>query len=597
MARIVLILIVACLCPFLSMGQKVKYKDLIVLLNAKQYEKAEPFLKRYLKETNDNPNAYLFMGITFQEKAMNNDILKNTEATVAQCDSAVMFFDKAYNMVTEKELKRNDEHYQMYSRRDMRTGEFGISLSDVRLDLETRVSSLKERKDKVKQAKKYLLLSEKSYNRAIKMYGDLHTQYSSDREFLLRSDDAMVSTLESLISVFDSTMTSVNGFKTALKSVGKTSYNPVVDVKEIVDFKRDGSAPQSFLEDDIKLWDYKRWSIATLEKIKTEINPLRDNLIAFDISLNKLRDKAVRDSVSVRPELGLIADNLLYAQLKKYDADPLPLAVFNMKRAELEYLSDRIDFKPLRDSINVKLRLNALKKELDNLKKIDSVATGILKRDVDSEWINFNHFVTKAYGTKSVLLSNIKSMQDFAQRERLKKEIEREATMQTSKWVIAGTDSIPLFTESNRDLPYKPLTIVEERYTTGLLYKDSLATGYFYTITPSRIPDVKVTFPVDRPNLKRRKLPIIKGLSTSIGNGQIYFVVIYSEEKVGDKFPATIAKIYKTDGLAWSNNYKLDMLPSEINFSPESGELSIKLVNATTSESKVVVIDKNGKQL
>jgi len=76
---------------------------------------------------------------------------------VAQCDSAVTFLDKAYNTITEKELKKNGEYYQMYSRRDLRTGEFGIKLSDVRLDLETRVSLLKERKETAKEAKKQFL--------------------------------------------------------------------------------------------------------------------------------------------------------------------------------------------------------------------------------------------------------------------------------------------------------------------------------------------------------------------------------------------------------------------------------------------------------
>jgi len=42
-------------------GQKVKYKDIFALLNSKQYEQAEPFLKRYLRENDDNPNAYLLM--------------------------------------------------------------------------------------------------------------------------------------------------------------------------------------------------------------------------------------------------------------------------------------------------------------------------------------------------------------------------------------------------------------------------------------------------------------------------------------------------------------------------------------------------------
>lgn len=596
MSKIVSCLLVILFCSIASLAQKVKYKELVVLLQAKQYARAEPFLKRYLKETTDNPNAFLYMGITLQEKAINNDVLKNTELMVAQCDSAVTFLDKAYNTITEKELKKNGEYYQMYSRRDLRTGEFGIKLSDVRLDLETRVSLLKERKETAKEAKKQFLTCKRLYGKSVEIFAQLQSAYQSEKELLLRSDEKEVVSLVNLTSYFDSTQTAISSYKSALKQVGKTSYNPVVDLKEISDYKKDGTTTVSFLDDDLKLWDYKRWANMISEKVKTEMIPLRDNLITYDISLNKLRDKIRRDSVSVRNELSLLSDNLLFAQLKKYDEDPLPLAVFRMKQAELEYLSDKIAFQPLRDSINVKIRLNTLKVELVNLKAIDSISSGIMKRDIDTELANFNHFVTKSYGTKSVLISLINTTQNFAKRELLKKEIEWEATMEASKWVISGTDSIPLFIESNRDLPFKPLSIVEDRYTVGLAYKDSLATGYLYSITPSRIPDLKTSFAVDQPNMKRRSLPVIKCITSVIGQGQVYFVVIYSEEKVQDKLPATIAKIYKTDGLAWSNNFKLDMPPSELIFNTGSGELSIKMTNSA-GENKVMVIDKNGKQL
>ncbi|MDZ7645872.1 MAG: hypothetical protein U5K54_01125 [Cytophagales bacterium] len=105
---------------------------------------AEPFLKRYLKENDDNASAYLYMGIIYQEKSLQNDLLKQTEALILNLDSAIYFYEKAHPMITEKEIK-NDENYQMYTRRDLRMGEFGIKQSDVQLDLETRTKALKEK--------------------------------------------------------------------------------------------------------------------------------------------------------------------------------------------------------------------------------------------------------------------------------------------------------------------------------------------------------------------------------------------------------------------------------------------------------------------
>ena len=123
--------------------KKVKYKDIWGLLSTKQYEAAEPFLKEYLKE-NEDPNGYLFMGIIYQEKSGKDDILKQTPLAIAHMDSAIIFYKKAYQTITEKEIKRKDEYYQSYNRRDLRTGEFGVKLSDIQFDLEKKMEEVKK---------------------------------------------------------------------------------------------------------------------------------------------------------------------------------------------------------------------------------------------------------------------------------------------------------------------------------------------------------------------------------------------------------------------------------------------------------------------
>ena len=350
-----------------------------------------------------------------------------------------------------------------------------------------------------------------------------------------------------------------------------------------------------FTIDDLKIWDYKRWAKSAIETIEKVIDPLRDRMISYDIALNKIRDRIKKDSVSVVSELIQLEDRLLYSQLQKFDPDPLPIAIFEMKKAEMKYQSDVISHKPTRDSSNIMLKLSYLTSELADIQILDSITSKLVKRDLDKEGSNYHHFINKAYGTKAVLSSLINTTQDFMNRVKLRKEIEWEATIQATKWAINGSDSIPLFFEQSRDLNFKPLVIVDEKFTIGLAYKDSLASGYFYSITPTRIPDVKATFTVDQSSFTKRNLPLIKCISLVEPSGQVFFSVIFSESKTEDKFPVTITKIYKSDGLAWSNNYRLDLLPTELTYAADSGELSIK--TSAGGDSKIIVLDKNGKQV
>ncbi len=594
MLRFFALVLIPLLPSLNASAQKVKYKDLIVLLTAKQYERAEPFLKKYLKENDENPNAFLYMGVIFQEKTLKMDPLIHTENLCANIDSSLLFLDKAYKAITDKELRKNDEYYEAYTRRDLRTGKFVIKLSDVQLDIENRMRGLKDRKDRVKLLKNYFDKSATSYAKANALYKSLLSTYGNEKEFFLRSDDEMVVQMKRLAVVFDSAITAFDKYKSVSKELGKTGYSQLVDLQEIKDIKRDGSSPVDFMKDDLKLWDYKRWVVQSMEVIEKEIIPVRENLVAYDIELNNLNEKLKKDSVSVKSDLTRLGNKLLAVQLRKYDSDPMPFSLFDMKIAELEYRSNLILNKALRDSANVVLRLGAIKTEINDLQKIDSLANNLSQRNFEEEERNYHHFIAKVFGTLSVLKSTISATQEFAKRERLKKETEWETTSQSMKWEVSMADSIPLYFETGRDLKFKSLVIEQDKYTFGLHYQDSLAVGYFYTITPSRIPDLKAVFPVDQLIYKKGYFPLVKGLATSDVAGNAYLLLIYSTQKNNDHFPMTLAKIYRSDGLAWSNNFSVEMLPSELSLNSDTGDISIKLTGGN-GEAKIMTVDKTGK--
>lgn len=578
-------------------GQKIKYKDLFDLLNARQYADAEPFLRKYLKENDDNPNAFLQMGFIFQDKSLKSDVLKDTQAARSYADSAVIFYDKALKTITEKELKRNKEYYESYTRRDIRSGEFSIKLSDIQMDIEKRMQDMRSRSQKVGTLRQQFDKTAALYAAAQADYRQLQESYPGEKELLLRSDDGTLTKLKSIALTFDSTLTEFNSYKITLQSLGKTPYSQTLQLKEIKKLKSDGGGTPDFFSPDVPLWDFQKWAIAEMEAIEGEVQPLREKLVGYDVQINKLMDKVKKDSVTVFAEIGEIVDKLRDNPVKNFDPEPMPMELFRMKLAELRYASVHVANKKGRDTTDLNVKLSALTKDLQAIRGIDSVAARLMTRDIEQESINYQHFVANAYGTTEVLKSLIRTTKDYAEHQAARKQASVDKIRKSLEWLVADADSIPIVLGRNKTNPHLPLLIEPERYTVGLKYgADSAAVAYFYTITPSRVPDVRASFPLDKQTFLRRNLPVIKALAKGDDHAEVFFSLVYSETKTEDKFPATIARINRTGGLAWSASYKFDFPPSDLIVQPETGELTVK-ITSPSGESKLITIDKNGKQL
>lgn len=577
-------------------AQKVKYKDIWALLNTRQYDAAEPLLKRYLKENDDNPNAFLYMGILYQEKTVKDDVLKETKRALLDIDSSLFYYDKAYKTITEKELRRNDEYYQAYSRRDLRSGEFGVKLSDVQFDLEKRQAALRERSDKVKMTKYYFSLWDSIYRKSNALFLSIQRRYPGWKEFYLRADDGLIKQLVALHVRFDSCAKAQENYRSGMAALGKTAYSgQVISLEPVADFKKDGVAIGSLLDATVTVWDYKKFADDSKAAIENDIVPLRKGLVDYDAEINTLREKFGKDSVSVKKDLVKLREKMNAERLVKYDASPLPVDVFNLKLSDLAYRCTLYEHRPLRDSGNVHLQLRLIDDELTYLRTLDSLTAKLSASDLDKRSEDYSDFVAGTYSTPKVLKSFVNTMQSYVTQERRTKEALLLKRRESLRWLVGGSalDSIPLFTDLAKPRKFRPLVVVDEKYTSGLQYADSVTmTGYFCSIPASRKTDLRISFPVDKNSFRLSRLPQAKSLVFSDATGQIYFVVLYSERASKDNtYVASVAKIYRSDGLAWSNTYTLPFAPKELSFRADTGELTVK---ASTLQR---TIDKNGKLL
>jgi hypothetical protein len=342
-----------------------------------------------------------------------------------------------------------------------------------------------------------------------------------------------------------------------------------------------------------ELRDYKKFATRGKQIIEAEILPMREHLVTYDIEINKLRTKLNTDSISVKSDLTSLIDRLLMEQMRKFDPEPLPIEVFTLKIADLEYRSTVLEHHRDPDTIDVHRQLARVNSEMKYLNKLDSMATKLSADNFDQRATDYEYFVTNTFSSKAVLKSYIHGLKDYASKEKQRKEAELAMRSESLRWLINGSDSIPLFRDDSQSR-FKPLTIVEEKYTAGLQYEGSLRpSGYLYSINATRIPAVKAVFPVDSTCFKFDRLSSAGAITYSDESGQIYFVLIYSDRRDdGEQFAATLAKVYRSDGLSWSMNYKLNFVPKEIAFDAGSGELAIR-----GEGNQQNTMDKNGKEV
>lgn len=107
---------------------------------------------------------------------------------------------------------------------------------------------------------------------------------------------------------------------------------------------------------------------------------------------------------------------------------------------------------------------------------------------------------------------------------------------------------------------------------------------------------MQVAYGLDTAFTNRKNLAFFRGLATSDEQGQVFFTAVFSERRNSQgRFPVTICKIYRTDGLAWQTNYQFENTPVDLQFNAASGELLVRV--SVAGESKILVLDKTGKLL
>ncbi len=454
-------------------AQKVKYKDLHVLLNAKDYDQAMPFLRKFLIQDPDHPNANFNMALYYEHTMGQMDMLKEAMKFTSYGDSCYTYFEKSYALINEKEVRKNDEYYQEYYRRDLRTGKYGVKLADVQLDVEEKMAALKVLLVSVRKMSSAFELFVQNYDSANSIYNSLMSSYSNYKIFLFNSGENELNKLSQLGNVYAQSIKNFSLYESYNETIENSPHHQVLAKKIFEGFKPveqpDYFAPR------IDLVDYVHWADYTGGIISTEIIPISNELVDYDTKLDAISKEAVEGN-DMSGELETLSSAVNFSKLKNYDNDPLPINLFSLKEAEIKYNSrqNRKKSNGVYDSLNLDFQYIHHLLALDELEKIGRIYEVVRNQDLAEANKLYSKFITVRYTNTQGLMNAIGDIGSSLQSESERIISDVDDLTQKMKWATMETDTLPM-TLSDSLAFQTPIQSVRD----ATVWIDTLISGYW----------------------------------------------------------------------------------------------------------------------
>ncbi len=421
------------LCLVLSgSAQKVKYKDLFPLLNAKNYAEGGPQLVAYLaslKKDEANPN--LQMGLMLEHRFLALDIIEDSTQIYSSGDSSILFLEKAKTLITEKELKKNDEYYQAFFRRDLRTGEFGIKVSDVHLDIEKKVETINLRMENVRSINQSLNRIDAKYTAAMgkfKMIAEGYDDYNSLLLGISKNDQEELTLLQTLSS---EAIADAESIQDIANKLGSDKYQQEVALRSIDDFSADGLEGSDVRSGTISMWDYETWSRETLSEIRGSVGLFKTLITNYAKEVREKKSKIKRSQDAD----GLQITNELTSTFDKYDPEStveklLLVETFEarvMKNVDLQLNQDLMDS----SKIGSQLEIYTLAKA--NVDTLYDLVNQISIEGLAEAKKNYPDYISSFFQTHGTASKYVEEMKQWSARNK--------------EWI---TNSVEYWTERNK---------------------------------------------------------------------------------------------------------------------------------------------------
>lgn len=593
-----LVLAAILLSANITFAQKIKYKDLFPTLSAKNWEQGGPQLKLFLSDPKnaDEANANLQLGLMMEEAFYKQDAAKDTVALFSAGDSAVFFLEKAKTLITEKELKKNDEYYQAFFRRDLRTGKFGIKVSDVHLDIEDKVEAIEQRMTNARDLDKKVKEVDVKNKDVQDKYNQIVSNYSEYNMLLLGADDEAIALLQEIKNDAAEVKKLANDVKEVATSLKTEKYSGDVVVKEIANYGTDGTTSADITSGTIELWDYENWAFEANSEINGSVGLFKTMVSNYSTAIREKKEQ-VKKSVDV--EVDTLSQELINL-FDKYDPESTVKNLLLVEASEVRIMKmvDLSINKALQDSSLVGAQLEIFENALAEATQMNLALQSINIEDLSTAKIHYPDYINSFFQKHGTASNYVTEMRTWANRQRGWMASSVDYWKERNRWGIVFVEGEPekkiaLFVQDAPESEFftigVPVSNNEEVITYGANYGTKM--GFVYGFDEGR--NSKWTLEYDLPGDGNFQLST-DTIPTTIGSLSFYLMNAGVEE---NNF--ALVSFNQAGVLNWSTVVTVPKPPVDFKFDDITQELTILLypeedLPLANDELGYIVIDRTG---
>ncbi|OQC64372.1 MAG: hypothetical protein BWX49_00722 [Bacteroidetes bacterium ADurb.Bin008] len=562
-----------------SHAQEVNYKDLYNQIGT--LEPQQLYYRLFLYQ-NQNPhfaNTYIQLGYTAEMILQNLDPLREFELANYWVGNVVLYYSLFPRFVEEDKVRKNRE---FYANIPIETAGKRVEDQDVLNYVNQKNIFYSHYKDSVNLIYKSLEQSKDHYNNCIRLFNQINEKYENYNEALLRTDNTLLSSLESLKNEFNRSIESFNNYKSLINAYPIAGHNQAYRLKNIETYRLDGIINSDFLKDTFDLWDYGKWINDFMHTYNNDIVSLRHEISSIQKMFVDNKRKISLAQTILQDEKYPSFDDLFLFRLGKYDNNSLVRELFKYLEGRQSFLI--LEKSPLNnpddstsDLMNRKLRFyHRLAQELTTTERMLNTLKGAIDND---KVARFKEFFEQQYGGETGLKnftnqemqfliqsmdSDLENLRVYLTRESLTKSMLGNAA--GARGVSIPLNPIPQSSQDSKTQPYLTRSVFdilgEPKYTSGAIRRANMPPMAFAAKIGT---DKKVEWVREIGAKGKNAIPDGDCASHIVGFEQGCMVVV-SGTKAENEYVNTLIRLDDKGRDVFSSNINIDALPVYYNF-------------------------------